>query len=295
LGATPVFVDIDKNTFNISADNLRNAIDALVKPNKKNHPIPGNGYNNKLTPKGIISVDIFGLPADYDKIAQIAIENDLFLIEDGAQSFGSEYKANKACSFGNIGCTSFFPAKPLGCYGDGGMCFTNDDSVEDKLRSILAHGKGEHKYDNARIGINGRLDTIQAAILHAKFDIFPEEVELRQSVAKRYISKFEKSENVRVQKIPDYCKSVWAQFSVLANSTEKRNELIDRLKAKNIPSVIYYPKPLHQQTAFMGLGYRDGDFQVSEEVSRRIFSLPMHPYLSAEEQDIIVNAIEIVS
>lgn len=270
LGATPVFVDIDPGTYNIDPqkvyDTLRNMKGASLKP------------------KAIIAVDLFGLAADYDALDAIAKENNLILIEDAAQSFGAEYKGRKSCSFGNIACTSFFPAKPLGCYGDGGMCFTNDTQIETVLKSIRVHGQGSHKYDNVRIGINGRIDTLQAAILMAKFDIFPEEVLLRQRAAERYEKLLSKIPFLKTPQIPQNCLSVWAQYSVLAENSQQRDKILDKLNKSGIPSAIYYPKPLHQQEAFSSLAYKNGDFPVSENAASRIFSLPMHPYLREEDQ-----------
>jgi len=186
LGATPVFVDIDPVTFNIDPAKLALAIQAVKANNPSLHPLPLTPNALPLTPRGVIPVDLFGLPADYDAINAIASDHGLFVIEDAAQSFGAVYKGKRAGALADVACTSFFPAKPLGCYGDGGMCFTDNDELAAALDSIRVHGKGSHKYDNARIGINGRLDTLQAAILLAKFDIFPEEVQLRQNVANRY-------------------------------------------------------------------------------------------------------------
>lgn len=270
LGATPVFVDIDPETYNIDpqkvCDTLRNMKGASLKP------------------KAIIAVDLFGLAADYDALDAIAKENNLILIEDAAQSFGAEYKGRKSCSFGNIACTSFFPAKPLGCYGDGGMCFTNDTQIETVLKSIRVHGQGSHKYDNVRIGINGRIDTLQAAILMAKFDIFPEEVLLRQRAAERYEKLLSKIPFLKTPQIPQNCLSVWAQYSVLAENSQQRDKILDKLNKSGIPSAIYYPKPLHQQEAFSSLAYKNGDFPVSENAASCIFSLPMHPYLKEEDQ-----------
>jgi dTDP-4-amino-4,6-dideoxygalactose transaminase len=259
-------------------------------------------------------VDLFGLCADYEAITAIAARHGLFVIEDAAQSFGAEYKGKKACSFGDIACTSFFPAKPLGCYGDGGMCFTDDDALAAALDSIRVHGKGSHKYDNARIGINGRLDTLQAAILLAKFAIFPEEVELRNEVAARYTEIIGKSGEAApaagataiappttatearlplvTPHIPTGYRSVWAQYSVLAASAAHRAALMDKLQAAGIPTAIYYPKPLHLQAAFACLGYQPGAFPVTEAAAARIFSLPMHPYLSAADQERIIRAAQ---
>ncbi|MBU2026490.1 MAG: DegT/DnrJ/EryC1/StrS family aminotransferase, partial [Proteobacteria bacterium] len=211
------------------------------------------------------------------------------VIEDAAQSFGGEYKGKKACAFGKIACTSFFPAKPLGCYGDGGMCFTSDDCLDEALRSIRVHGQGDNKYDNVRIGINGRLDTLQAAILMAKFEIFPEEIELRQEVAARYNKLL--SGAVVTPAIPDGYRSAWAQYSILARDTVGRATLMEKLKAAGIPTAVYYKKPLHRQTAFAGLGYREGDFPASDDCARRILSLPMHPYLAADDQRRIADIL----
>lgn len=250
-----------------------------------------------LTPKGIIPVDLFGLLADYQAIDNIARENGLFVVEDAAQSFGANYKDKMSCSFGNIACTSFFPAKPLGCYGDGGMCFTDNDQLADKMNSIKVHGKGSDKYDNIRIGINGRLDTLQAAILLAKFDIFPEEVELRQTVAQSYTDLIsynllpDAHNPLITPYLPSGARSVWAQYSLLAKDEEHRTALLKNLQYNKIPSAIYYPKPLHRQTAFAYLGYKKGDFPVSEDCANRIFSLPMHPYLEEQDQKKIAEVL----
>ena len=296
LGATPVFVDIDPRTFNIDPVRLQNAIQAIEKNDASIHPIPAiNSFPGSsattLEPKGIITVDIFGLPADYDRIDTIAAEQGLFVIEDAAQSFGAALKGKMAGSFGNVGCTSFFPAKPLGCYGDGGMCFTDDGRLAEIMGSLRVHGKGHHKYDNVRIGFNGRLDTIQAGILLAKFDIFPEEIELRQQVADRYTALLNPLSNILTPTVPQGYKSAWAQYSVLAADDRQRTDLQNKLKEADIPTAIYYPKPLHLQSAFSELGYRKGDFPISEEICERIFSLPMHPYLTEEAQQKIAGVI----
>ena len=186
LGATPVFVDINPQTFNLDPTKLELAIQAVKLGKNDIYPYP----HNPLNPRGIIAVDLFGLPADYDRINSLAKAHGLFVVEDAAQSFGANYNGKKACALADIACTSFFPAKPLGCYGDGGMCFTDDDALAEVMKSLRVHGKGGHKYDNVRIGVNGRLDTLQAAILLAKFEIFPEEVELRDQVAARYTELF---------------------------------------------------------------------------------------------------------
>jgi dTDP-4-amino-4,6-dideoxygalactose transaminase len=291
LGATPVFVDIDPKSFNIDPAKLDRAVSALISNDSDIHPLPIANNPLPITPKGIITVDLFGLPADYNRINTIAGNHDLFVIEDAAQSFGGEANGKMACSYGSIGCTSFFPAKPLGCYGDGGMCFTGDDELAEIMKSLRVHGKGHHKYDNVRIGVNGRLDTFQAGILLAKFDIFPEEIELRQQVANRYASLLNAHSNLQLPAIPRDYKSAWAQYSVLAADETQRTDLQNKLKVADIPSAIYYPKPLHLQNAFSDLGYRKGDFPISEEISRRIFSLPMHPYLAEEDQQKIAAVI----
>lgn len=288
LGATPVFVDIDPVTFNMDPEKLEQAIMALETNDSSRYPLPP--YNSPLFPKGIIPVDLFGLPADYDAINAIAQKRGLFVIQDAAQSFGGEYKGKKTCSQGKIGCASFFPAKPLGCYGDGGMCFTNDDNLARHINSLRLHGKGDHKYNHVRIGINGRLDTLQAAILLAKFDIFPEEVNLRQQAAQGYTALLDNDSCVVIApRVPESCTSVWAQYSILARDEKHRFGLQSQLKEAGIPTAIYYPKPLHLQTAFSYLNYKEGDFPVSEDCASRIFSLPMHPYLKAEDQERIAR------
>jgi len=297
LGATPVFVDIDPKTYNMDPAKLELAIKALKANDPSRHPLPLTPHSSPLTPRGIIPVDLFGLLADYEAIDKIAKENNLFVIEDAAQSFGAEYKGKKSCSFGSIACTSFFPAKPLGCYGDGGMCFTDDDTLAAQLDSIRIHGKGFHKYDNVRIGINGRLDTLQAAILLAKFAIFPEEVDLRNEAAQRYTSLLtpdasrSPDPSLLTPDIPAGYRSVWAQYSLLAQDEGARTTIMDRLNQSGIPTAIYYPKPLHLQDAFAGLGYRRGAFPVSEDCASRIFSLPMHPYLTAQDQSNICKEL----
>ena len=273
LGATPIFVDIDPKTFNIDPEALEKTVKSLGE----------NPATKTLRPKGIITVDLFGQPADYDKINALAKEHGLFVLEDAAQSFGATYKGKKACSLTEVAATSFFPAKPLGCYGDGGAIFTDQDDLAAVFRSIRVHGQGRNKYDNVRLGLNGRLDTMQAAILLAKLEIFDQEVAARQEVAQRY------SEGLRpmveVPYVAPECTSVWAQYSVLS---DRKEALLQQLKEAGIPTAIYYPKPLHLQDAFLHLGYQAGDFPVSEKIAASIFSLPMHPYLTSEEQKFII-------
>jgi dTDP-4-amino-4,6-dideoxygalactose transaminase len=291
LGAVPIFVDVNPRTFNIDAEQLEIAIKALKTNDHDSYPLPCKRWIESVTPRGIIGVDLFGLPSDYEKINHIARKYNLFVIEDAAQSFGAEYHGKKTCSLTEIGCTSFFPAKPLGCYGDGGMCFTNDGHLSEVIRSLTNHGKGQHKYDNVRIGINGRLDTLQAAILLAKFEIFQEEIASRQVVAGRYSELIGGNTEIATPLIPEGSKSAWAQYSVLFKAQDSRKSCQEKMAAANIPAVVYYPKPLHLQTAFSDLGYREGDFVISENLSKRILSLPMHPYLSLEEQTKVVEAI----
>ena len=294
LGATPVFVDIDPKTFNLDPDKLALAIEALKAGNNASvYPLPGtiNQELSAITPKGVIPVDLFGLPCDYDLINIIAQEHGLFVIEDAAQGLGGEYKGRKAGALADVGCTSFFPAKPLGAYGDGGAVFTDSDEMAEKLASIRVHGQGEDKYNNVCIGLNARLDTMQAAILLAKLDIFPQEIDLRQDVAQRYTELLSPYAMLHPPCVPEGYKSVWAQYSLLAESPESRANIQESLKKAGIPTAIYYPKPLHLQTAFAGLGYKKGDFPISEDTSNRIFSLPMHPYLKLNEIERICSII----
>lgn len=276
LGATPVFVDIRKDTFNIDPVRLAQTVEHI----DKNHA--GKG----LTPKCIIPVDIFGLPAEYDVILEIADRFGLVVVEDAAQSLGGRIDDRMAGNLAHMGATSFFPAKPLGCYGDGGAVFTNDDHLQEKLASIRVHGKGQHKYDNVRTGINGRMDTLQAAVLIQKLKIFTDEIDKRREVAQKY--KEHLDGKVLCQKVPESYESAWAQFSFLC---QNRNRVISRLEKNHIPYGIYYPKPLHLQKAFSGLDYRTGDFPVAEMVSDAILSIPMHPYLSEEQVDFVIHTI----
>jgi UDP-2-acetamido-2-deoxy-ribo-hexuluronate aminotransferase len=276
LGATPVFVDIDPKTFNLDPEALAEAVSRLGQ----------NPATAHLKPKGIIPVDLFGQPADYDRIHAIARGRGLFVLEDAAQSFGATYKGRRAGALAGMAATSFFPAKPLGCYGDGGAVFTDDDGLAEVLASIRVHGQGKLKYEHVRIGLTGRLDTLQAAVLLAKLDIFDQEVSARQRVAQRYSEAL--APLVEVPFVDPSCTSVWAQYSVLS---PHREALLPKLQAAQIPTAIYYPLPLHLQRAFALLGYNPGDFPVSESASRRIFSLPMHPYLGPADQDRIIQVL----
>lgn len=280
LGAIPVFVDIDPRTFNIDPEKLEQAIQAVRTNNTTLHPLPSHpSTQSPLIPRGVIPVDLFGLPADYDRIMAVAEKYGLFVLEDAAQSFGAEYKGRRAGSLGHVAATSFFPAKPFGCYGDGGAILTDDDGLAEKLVSIRVHGKRTDKYDNIRIGINGRLDTLQAAILLSKLEIFPEEIRTRQEVAEGYGNALRAAPLLLPPMVPVSMKSVWAQYSVLASSAPQRSYLQEGLRKAGIPTMVYYPKPLHMQTAFASLGHSPAHFPISVDCSERIFSLPMHPYL----------------
>ena len=265
LGAEPVFIDVDPKTFNINPAHLQSVLD-----------------NDNQNIKGIIPVNLFGLCADYDTINKIAKKYNLFVLEDAAQSFGATYKDRRSCSLADVSSTSFFPAKPLGCYGDGGAIFTDDKDLYDVMDSIRIHGKGKDKYDCERIGLNGRLDTIQAAILIAKLELYDEEIDLRQRVANSYSEKLKSY--FEVPFVPEDHTSVWAQYSILLEDNSVRERLMNELKEAGVPSMIYYKKPLHLQKTFSDLKYQLGDFPISEDISNRIFSLPMHPYL--KESDI---------
>ena len=275
LGAEPVFVDIYPTTFNMDPSKIEGAIDYAK--------------NKGLVPKAIIPVDLFGLPARYRLIQEIADKYNLFVVEDAAQGFGGSIRSKKAGSYGNVASTSFFPAKPLGCYGDGGAIFTNDDDLAQNMRSIRVHGSGLDKYDNVRIGINGRLDTFQAAILLEKFAIFNDELDLRNQISQYYNNSI--NNNFQKPIIPDQYYSSWAQYSVLSRSSKHREEIISSLKKEKIPSMIYYRIPLHLQKVFKKLNYKKGDFPIAESIADRIFSLPMHPYLENHHQNKIVKVL----
>lgn len=281
LGATPVFVDIDPVTYNIDPQKLVKCIEQFQKG-----VLPNGKSSEGLIAKGIIPVNLFGLPADYDPINRIASDNALFVLEDAAQSFGAEYKRKRSCNLTGIAATSFFPAKPLGCYGDGGAIFTDDKGLAEKLTSIRVHGKGTNKYDNIRLGINGRLDTIQAAILLAKLEGFPRELERKRVIASHYTKMLQNA--VQIPSVPDNCRSAWAQFCI---RSVNRSPIITELKASSIPAAVYYPKPLHLQSAFTDLAYVKGNFPVSEKVADEIFALPMHAYLDDKDLEMICNVI----
>jgi len=293
LGATPVFVDIDPVTFNMDAAQLELAVRAVEADDSSIYPLPA--HKGKLTAKAVMPVDLFGLLADYEGILPVAANHGLFVVEDGAQAFGASVEmggtTRRMGSFGQIACTSFFPAKPLGCYGDGGMCFTDDPDMLELLQSIRAHGQGRDRYENVRLGVTGRLDTMQAAVLLAKMDIFEDEVRLRQEVFRRYADLLGSIPGLTLPTIPAGHVSVFAQYGLLAESSEHRAQLLERLKASGVPSAIYYPTPLHLQPAFANLGYARGAMPASENAAARVFSIPMHPYLTAAVQGEIADAL----
>ena len=271
--AEPVFVDVDPKTYNIDIASLEAAI-SMIKS------------EGRLKPKAIIPVDLFGLAADYEAIMAIANREDLLVIEDAAQSIGGSAEGRMCGAFGHVGSTSFYPAKPLGCYGDGGAMFTNDDTMAEKLRSFAFHGKGETQYDNIYVGINSRLDTLQAAILIEKLAILEDEMEVRHRVAQRYADGL--GDIVTASNNPTSGRSAWAQYAI---ETPKRDGLKAHLHEKGIPSVIYYVKPLHAQVAYKDYPQTPTGLAVSEELPNRILCLPMHPYLSETDQDQIIETI----
>lgn len=278
LGATVILVDIDPRTFNMSADALETAIRLVI-------------AEGKLTPKVVVPVDLFGLPADYDRIIPIAEKYDLKVLEDGAQGFGGNIRGKLACSFGDMATTSFFPAKPLGCYGDGGAIFTDDDEIDARLRSLRVQGKSPYdKYDNREIGMNSRLDTMQAAILLPKFKAFAEyELEAVNRVAQWYTQRLEGT--FITPYVPEGYYSSWAQYTLILKDQQQRDCLQQRLKANQIPSMIYYPRGLHQQEAYRDMGWLDEWFPHTVKAAKTVLSLPMHPYLSEEDVEQVSRVI----
>ena len=278
-GATPVFVDVDKDTFNMDVADLKRKIEQIERA-------------GKLTPRVIIAVDLFGLPADFKAIRQVADQHGLYVLEDGAQGFGGRIEGKEACSFGDIATTSFFPAKPVGCYGDGGAVFTNNDAWAELIESYHLHGKGSDRYDNIRIGMNSRLDSIQAAILLVKLKAFKahELVDVNK-VATRYTALLK--DVVKTPIVPEGYYSSWAQYTVRVANKEVRAGLQAALKALDIPTAIYYPIPMHRQTAFNYLNINDNLCPVSDKLADTVISLPIHPYLSEGDQDRICEAIRV--
>ncbi|MCI8413843.1 MAG: DegT/DnrJ/EryC1/StrS aminotransferase family protein [Clostridia bacterium] len=276
-GATCVFVDVEERTFNLDARKLEDAICEVIR-------------QRELTPKAIVAVDLFGLPANYPKIRAVAKKYNLPIIEDGAQGFGGSIGMQKACSFGDISTTSFFPAKPLGCYGDGGAIFTDNKAYYDLMCSLAVHGKGTFKYDNVRIGYNSRLDTVQAGILLEKLSAFERyELQDRNMVAERYTKALRN--RYKTPQIPDGFGSSWAQYTLILKDKNERASLQEYLKAKGIPTMVYYPKPMHAQTAFAELPSRKEKLTISSHLSDCVLSIPMHPYLTETEINSVCNAL----
>jgi len=274
LGAETVFVDIEANTFNMDPVKLKETVTRIINSDRR----------EKL--KGIIPVDLFGLPANYVAINAIAKEHGLFVLADGAQSFGGQLNGKRVGSLTDVTTTSFFPAKPLGCYGDGGAIFCDDDALAAKLRSIRVHGKGSDKYDNVRIGVNGRLDTLQAAVLLAKMEVFESELAAKNKLADYY--KKNLSHELTAPTIPSGYLSAFAQYTLRSSN---RAEYLETLKKNNIGSVVYYPTPLHLSRALANLGYKEGSFPVSERAAHEVFSIPMNAYLSEVQQKFIVESL----
>lgn len=279
VGAEPVFCDVDENTFNINPDSLAAQIEKTISA-------------GKLKPKAVISVDLFGQPADYTKIEKICKKYGLFLIEDAAQGFGGAINGKKACSFGDVSATSFFPAKALGCYGDGGAVFTDDEKMYNLLTSIRVHGKGSFKYENIRLGLNARLDTLQAAILLPKLSAFDGEVEHRNRAAAQYAAHLK--DKFKTPFVKDGFFSSFGYYTLKAQNTLQREKVMEKLKIAGVPSMIYYPKPLHLQKVYEPLGYKKGDFPAAENLCETVFSLPMHGYITDDDIDYICNIMTII-
>ena len=276
LGATPVFADVDEATFNIDPASLERAI--------------AKARRLGLKSKAVIPVDLFGLPAEHATIADIAAAENMFVLDDAAQAFGADYHGRPLGTFGLATATSFFPAKPLGCYGDGGAILTDDDELAALLVSLRVHGQSTvDKYDNVRVGLTGRLDTIQAAILLEKLKIFPEEIVARNAAAERYSNAL--GNLAGVPRVPEGLTSVWAQYTIRVEPG-RRGELAARLKAEGIPTAVYYPKPLHRQGAYERFPYAEGGLPVSDQLAEEVISLPMHPYLDEPTQDRIIDAVQ---
>lgn len=275
LGATPVFADVDPDTFNIDPASLVRAIDAARRAG--------------LRPQGVIAVDLFGLPADYPALCEIAAAEGLWVIADAAQSFGARLGNRAVGTLAPVTTTSFFPAKPLGCFGDGGAVFAADPGIAERIDSFRIHGKGAEKYDNVRIGMNSRLDTLQAAILIEKLAIFPDEIAARQQTAAFYSAALE--DVVAVPRVPEGLASVWAQYTVRLPREADRAAIQGAMRAEGVPTAIYYPKPLHRQTAYAGFPTDPEGLAVSTDLAGRVLSLPMHPYLDAEGSARVVAAL----
>jgi dTDP-4-amino-4,6-dideoxygalactose transaminase len=274
-GATPVFVDVEQATFNMDVNSLKRGIATAKKLG--------------LTPRAVIPVDLFGQSADHDAIGAIAESEGIFVLDDAAQAFGASYNGRRLGTFGLVTATSFFPAKPLGCFGDGGAIFTDDADLAETLRSVRVHGQGSDKYDNIRLGLTGRLDTMQAAILIEKLKIFEDEIAMRNKVAERYAQGL--GNVVTVPRLASGCTSVWAQYTIRLPEGSDRDGFATALKAQGIPTAIYYPKSMHQQTAYRDFPVADGGLPASEKLSDDVISLPMHAYLDEPTQARIIKAV----
>lgn len=278
VGAAPVFVDVDPDTYNMDCGSLERMIRKTM-------------ADGVLAPKAIVTVDLFGQPADYEKIKKIAEQYELLILEDAAQGFGGGIGEKRACSFGDIATTSFFPAKPLGCYGDGGAVFTDSKAWAELLRSYRVHGKGSSKYDNIRIGMNSRLDTLQAAVLQVKFPVFAEkELDWMQGIAMRYTEQLQGA--VKTPVVKDGFYSSWAQYTIQLNDRVQRDGLQSHLKEQGIPSAVYYQKPMHRQQAFGGMTYDDTEYPVTNRLAEVVLSLPFHPYMKEEEITLVADAVK---
>lgn len=277
VNATPVFVDVLPDTFNMDPKSLKRGI--------------LHAKELGLRPACIIPVDLFGLPANYDEILSIARENSLYVVGDSAQGFGGVYKGRTTGSLCDITTTSFFPAKPLGCYGDGGALFTDNDELALLIDSFRVHGKGTHKYYNDRVGLNSRLDTLQAAILIEKLLIYPGEIKARQVIADRYSNSL--SNHFEVPFIPDGLLSIWAQYTLKTKNSAERQALQERAKKAGVPTVVYYPVPLHRQNAYRVFPADPIGLAMSDELASRVISLPMHPYLSEGDQNLVIESVQL--
>lgn len=276
VGAVPVFVDIEADTYNISPQSLEQAIEYVLH------------YTN-LKPRVIVAVDLFGQPADYEKVRRIADRYELLVLEDAAQAFGGRVGERRACSFGDISTTSFFPAKPLGCYGDGGAVFTDNDEWADLLRSLHVHGKGGDKYDNIRIGLNSRLDTLQAAVLLAKMDFLEEELARCDQIAAAYTERL--ADVVKTPVIAEGMRSAWAQYTICLESAKQREVLMAGLQEAGIPTAVYYKKPMHLQQAFAAQLIEAVPCTQTEDICGRCVSLPMHPYLEEAQIEAVCEQV----
>lgn len=292
LGATPIFVDVDPVTFNMRPDLLEKAIEAVRSQDSSLYPLPKAALERKLTPRAVIPVDLFGQAAEYETIMDIARRHELLVLEDAAQAFGGSRHGKKNCALGcHAAVTSFFPAKPLGCYGDGGAIFTDDDKLAALLRSIRVHGKGGDKYDNVRLGLNGRLDTLQAAILLAKMEVFPAEIEARQQVVAWYTKHLQDIPGLTIPSVAEGNISAWAQYCVMLPEG-KRTQVMASMKEKGIPTNIYYPKPQHCLAVFASLGYAPEDMPTALHASQNIMALPFHPYLEEAQVRQVAAALK---